>query len=456
MTDGPNGPRGTSYIGGTTWCAPCGSALGATWDTDLVARVGRLLGWEARRKDAHLILAPTVNLHRTPIGGRTFECFSEDPLLTAELAVAYVDGVQGQGVGCCIKHLVANDTEHERFTISSDVDERVLRELYLVPFEAAAAAGVRAMMAAYNRLNGTHCTEHEWLLTGVLRRDWNWDGIVVSDWWARVGTVEALVAGMDLEMPGPPRGRGEKLRSAVAAGDVPDGDLDRSVERLIRFADAMAAARAIEPLPVDDPAALLREAAAAGIVLLRNERIGPDGGPLLPLDPAVPATIAVVGPNADATAIQGGGSCHVDPVEPVTVLDGLIARFGAANVVHEPGPPASRSTPALDVRRVHRADGRLGLDIEYVAGTDPTGLAVSTEQAGATRLAWPYSPVSHQPWSARVTASLTPRVDGVHRFALRSAGTARLLVDETLVVDAAGAPGPESDGAIALAAGQAY
>jgi beta-glucosidase len=213
MSDGPAGVRGTSWDGVRSASFPCGSALGATWDPELIRDVGRALGREARSKQAHVVLAPTVNLHRTPIGGRNFECFSEDPVLTAELAVAYIEGVQAEGVAACVKHFVGNDTEFERMTISSEIDERTLRELYLVPFEAAVRrAGTRTVMAAYNRLNGTYCSEHPWLLTELLRGEWGFDGLVMSDWYGTHSAAASLQAGLDLEMPGPPRERGPRLQ----------------------------------------------------------------------------------------------------------------------------------------------------------------------------------------------------------------------------------------------------
>jgi len=206
MTDGPSGARGAFFTGGpASTNAPCGTALAATFDTELVRDVGGELGQEARDKGAHLLLAPTVNIHRSPLAGRNFECYSEDPHLAAEMAVAYIDGVQSQGVGATVKHFVANDSEFERFSISSDVSERALREIYLIPFEAAVTrAGTWALMSAYNRLNGTHCSEHEWLLTSLLRDEWGWDGLVVSDWYGTHSTVAATNAGLDVEMPGPP------------------------------------------------------------------------------------------------------------------------------------------------------------------------------------------------------------------------------------------------------------
>ena len=179
------------------------------WDPALVEQIGRALGREAHSKSAHVLLAPTVNLHRTPIGGRNFECPSEDPVLTAAVAVAYVRGVQHERVAACVKHFVGNDTEFERMTISSEIDERTLREVYLVPFEAAVRrADVRAIMTGYNKLNGTFCSEDPWLLAEVLRGEWGFDGAVVSDWFGTHSAAASLLAGLDIEMPGPPRERG--------------------------------------------------------------------------------------------------------------------------------------------------------------------------------------------------------------------------------------------------------
>ncbi|MCU1455652.1 MAG: bglS-2, partial [Acidimicrobiales bacterium] len=218
VSDGPVGVRGERTSGTSSTSFPCATALASSWDRDLLARVGRALGEEARAKGVHLLLGPTVNLHRHPLAGRNFECYSEDPLLTAELAVAYVLGVQGTGVGACIKHFAANEQETERMTVSAEVDERTLREMQLVPFEAAVLrADVAAVMSAYNKLNGTWCGEHPWLLTEVLRDGWGFDGFVISDWFGTHST-EALAAGLDLEMPGPPQHLGPKVAAAVEDG----------------------------------------------------------------------------------------------------------------------------------------------------------------------------------------------------------------------------------------------
>jgi beta-glucosidase-like glycosyl hydrolase len=201
MTDGPIGARGERWTGGRSAAFPCGTALGATWDPALVEEVGSRIGNETRRKRAHVLLAPTVNIHRHPLAGRNFECYSEDPYLTARAAVAYITGAQSHGIGCSVKHFTANDSEFERMTISSEVDERTLREISLVPFEAAVLeAGTWSVMVAYNKVNGVYCSEHPWLIDEVLKREWGFDGFVVSDWYATHSTagaaneIKALVA----------------------------------------------------------------------------------------------------------------------------------------------------------------------------------------------------------------------------------------------------------------------
>ena len=222
VTDGPNGARGGSFSGSaTSACFPVGTALGATWDLDLVERVGRAIGDEARTKKAHLLLAPTINIHRTPLAGRNFECYSEDPFLTGLMASAYVNGVQSTGVGATIKHFVANDSEFERHTIDSVIDERTLREVYLRPFEMAIErANPVSVMSSYNKVNGTSASDNHELLTTILRDEWGFEGFVISDWFGTRSTIEAANAGLDLEMPGPPRMFGERLAEAVRNGQV--------------------------------------------------------------------------------------------------------------------------------------------------------------------------------------------------------------------------------------------
>jgi beta-glucosidase len=202
VSDGPSGVRGDSYGGRRSLSLPCGTALGSTWNPELVAQLGEALAGEARSKGVHVLLGPTVCIVRTPLAGRTFESFAEDPHLTARLTVAYVRGVQAQGVACCIKHYACNDQEHERMSISVEVDERTLREIHLVAFEAAVReAGVWALMTAYNKVHGIYCGEQPELLNGILRGEWGFDGVTMSDWYGTHSTAPAALAGLDLEMP---------------------------------------------------------------------------------------------------------------------------------------------------------------------------------------------------------------------------------------------------------------
>ncbi|RSN38341.1 glycosyl hydrolase, partial [Streptomyces sp. WAC 04229] len=236
MSDGPAGVRGEAWDErDTSVLLPSASALAATWDEALVESLGGLLAAEARRKGVDVLLAPTLNLHRSPLGGRHFECFSEDPELTGRIGAALVRGVQAHGVAATAKHYVANDSETDRLTVDVRVDERTLREVYLAPFEAAVAAGVRLVMAGYNAVHGTTMTASD-LLTGPLKGEWGFDGVVVSDWGAVRTTVDTARAGLDLAMPGPDSPWGESLARAIADGVVPGAAVDDKVRRLLRLA----------------------------------------------------------------------------------------------------------------------------------------------------------------------------------------------------------------------------
>src|SRR5947209_2365978 len=286
MSDGPNGARGAGGFSGDVKaaCFPAGISLASTWDTDLIERVGQALAREAKLKRAQVLLGPTVNIQRSPLGGRNFECFSEDPYLSARLAVAYIKGLQREGVGASIKHYVCNDEEFERFTISSEVRERPLREMYLQPFQIAVReVKPWTIMAAYNLVNGIAASENSYLLTEILRREWGYDGVVVSDWFMSVKSTAASVnAGLDLEMP-TPKWRGEKLLEAVQRGEVEEAAIDRSVRRLLQLLvkaglfEHPVGAHFIAPsaeqgTDLQEHRSLLREAAAEGIVLLKNEQ----------------------------------------------------------------------------------------------------------------------------------------------------------------------------------------
>uniref|UniRef100_UPI00193A83E9 glycoside hydrolase family 3 protein n=1 Tax=Agromyces humi TaxID=1766800 RepID=UPI00193A83E9 len=324
VSDGPIGVRGTGEDGLPSAQLPAPSATAATWDVDLQARLGTLMAAEARRKAVDVILAPVVNLQRSPVGGRHFECLAEDPLLTARLAVAFVDAIQSQGIAACVKHFVGNETETDRTEYLSRIDERTLREVYLAPFEAVVHAGVWTIMAAYNGLTrdgvAETSTAHGPLLNGILKQEWGFDGVVMSDWLATKTTVEPALGGLDLVMPGPGGPWADGLLAAVRDGRVPESAIDDKVARIVRLAERVGALSGLvgETLPydasgaTDDPGgdevtALLTEAAARSTVVLRNE------GGLLPVPPGPdgPARIALLGHNAVTPFTQGGGSAFV-------------------------------------------------------------------------------------------------------------------------------------------------
>ena len=432
VTDGPSGARGERFSGGPASISfPCPAALGATWDVDLVGRVGRALGVETQAKQAQVLLAPTINLQRSPLGGRHFECLSEDPVLTAHLAVAYVSGLQGEGVAACVKHLVANDTEADRFEISSEPDERTLRECSLLPFEhALRRAGAWSTMAAYNRLHGTHCSEHPRLLTTILREEWGWDGVVISDWFATRTTVESANAGLDLEMPGPPMHWGKALAAAIESGEVSADTIIAKRERLSLLGTRTGADR--HPPGPDGPGgapaelAVAREAVAAGAVLLRNEPV--DGAPVLPL-PAGLARLAVIGPHADREVLQGGGSARVTPTDVVTIAGGLREALGEGVVVAEPGCHASRGTPALEGQWLRRADGTVGVDVEILDGDGTVRQTLRPREFRVVFLDDPDPGVAIAGWTVRASAQFEPQASGPHRFRLKTADEAQLFVD---------------------------
>ncbi|HEU4396800.1 MAG TPA: glycoside hydrolase family 3 C-terminal domain-containing protein [Actinomycetota bacterium] len=374
LSDGPAGVRGELWDERDPSAnIPSPTALAASWDEARVERLGRLLAAEARRKGVDVLLAPTVNLHRSPYGGRHFECFSEDPLLTARIGVAYVRGVQAGGVAATVKHFVANDSETERFSLDARVDERALRERYLAPFEPIVGeAGVWAVMAAYNSINGVTATEHP-MLREVLKDEWGFDGVVMSDWYAARSTEPAARAGLDLVMPGPSGPWGDRLVAAVRDGRVPEAVIDDKVLRLLRLAARVGALEGIDPAAAPDPwpddavAAELRESAAAGFVLVRNAQV--DAAPALPLDRSALRRVAVLGPNAEVARTLGGGSATVFPRYTVSVVEGLRAALGAGvQVDHGRGVRSTDRLPVAPMALLRRPDGGgAGVEVRFLA-----------------------------------------------------------------------------------------
>jgi beta-glucosidase len=437
-SDGPAGVRGERWDEREPSAnVPSPTALAATWDEERIERLGRLLAAECRAKGIDVLLAPTVNLHRTPAGGRHFECLSEDPLLTARIGAAYVRGLQAAGVGATVKHFVANDSETERFTLDARVDERTLRELYLAPFEEIVRdAAPWAVMAAYNGVNGHTMTESP-MLQDILRDEWGFDGVVMSDWFAARSTEAAGNAGLDLAMPGPDAPWAGGLVDAVRAGRVPEAAVDEKVLRLLRLAARVGALEGVDPAvpppeawSEDQIAAELRSTAAAGFVLARNE------GHVLPLDRAELRKVAVLGPNAAVARTLGGGSATVFPPYTVSAVDGLRDALGPdVELVTAPGVRIHTKTPlARDV------------DVEV------TFLAADGSVLGSERRTGGFYFWSDRPDAAAVELSGRVRAAtaGEHVLGIAGFGRFRMTVDGDEAFDVVVTPRPDADPAEAL------
>jgi beta-glucosidase len=366
LSDGPHGlrmqPEDADHagMGGSlpATCFPTASGLASSWNRELLAEVGSALAQEARVQGVSVILGPGINMKRSPLCGRNFEYFSEDPHLAGELALAMVEAIQEQGVGTSLKHFAANNQEDDRLRVSAEVDERTLREIYLPAFERVVTAGQPwTVMCAYNKVNGTYASEHHWLLTEVLREEWSFEGLVMSDWGAVHDRVAALAAGLDLEMP-PAKGRSEvAVVEAVSSGGLDEEVLDTGVRRVLRLVQQSAPARAATP---PEPAyeehhVLARRAAAESAVLLKNEGV-------LPLAVRPGQTVAVIGAFATTPRYQGAGSSQVNPTSVDVPLDELRAALPTGvEVTHSLGyglddPADSASDTALltEAREVAR------------------------------------------------------------------------------------------------------
>jgi beta-glucosidase len=432
MSDGPSGVRGERIGQRRSLAFACGMAAGATWDVDLLSRYGTALAAEARSKGVHLLLGPTVCIPRMPLAGRTFESFAEDPCLSARLTVAYIRAVQAGGVGCCVKHFACNDQEHERMTISAEVDERTLREIHLPSFEAAVReAGTWAVMSAYNKLNGIHCAEHPQLLGAILKDEWQFDGVVVSDWWGTHSTLEAASAGLDIEMPGPGRHLGALLAAAAERGEIDPAVIDEHARRVLVLAERCGALDGVgggAEAEDDDESrrALARELVESSCVLLKNEGVLPLVGDKL-------RRVALIGPNAAWLEVGGGGSAAVTALRETSLLDELRAHLPDAEVVHAEGCRIDRGLAPIDARLLGE-----GLALDYFVGGDLDGAPVGRDRVRTGQfIAWgdPVPGVSVRDFSLRARGTLTPDVSGTWQVAIANTGTARLVIDGRAVID---------------------
>ncbi len=428
LSDGPAGVRGTAWDERlTSLLLPSPTALAALWDEALVGEVGAVLAAEARRKGVDVVLAPTLNLHRSPLGGRHFECFSEDPWLAGRVGAALVRGVQGGGVAATAKHFVANDAETERLTVDVRVGERTLREVYLAPFEAAVEAGVWVVMSAYNRVGGVAMAANG-LLREPLKAEWGFDGVVVSDWGAVREPLEGAAGALDLVMPGPDGPWGEALVAAVREGRVSESAVDEKVTRLLRLASRVGALEDSAPLAPPPPPpgarAVARRVAASSAVLLRN-----DG--TLPLRPGRLRTVAVVGPHAVRPRVQGGGSAEVFPERVVSPLEGLRAALPGVRVVAVPGPAVLEEPVPLDPPLARRpGTDEPGVRVRML---DAAGGELYEEHRLSGRILEPRLVAGAH--TVEVAARLVPEEAGVWTFGVAGWGRMSLTVDGRAVVE---------------------
>lgn len=441
-SDGPAGVRGEAWDERrTSVLLPSASALGAMWDEGLVEHLGGLLAAEAARKGVDVVLAPTLNLHRSPLGGRHFECFSEDPELTGRTGAALIRGIQALGVAATAKHYVANDSETDRLTVDVRASERTLREVYLAPFEAAVEAGVWLVMAGYNAVGGTTMTASP-LLAEPLKGEWGFDGVAVSDWAAVRTTEETGRAALDLAMPGPDSPWAASLVRAVKDGLVAEETVDQKVHRLLRLAHRVGALEPRRPRRVPatatrDTRALLRRAVSAGTVLLRNDDV-------LPLDPAELSTVAVLGVHAASPRVQGGGSAGVFCSDVVTPLAGVRARLqGRARVVYEPGPAPGAPPAALDTDRC--TDPESGAPGVRLRVLDAEGRELYAQRRLSGRQLEPDLPPGAR--TVEIGAILRPHQSGEWTFGVGGFGRMTLTIDARTLLDGE-FPGDTDDPAV--------
>ncbi|KAH0609194.1 uncharacterized protein H6S33_001422 [Morchella sextelata] len=436
VTDGPNGARGEFFTDGTPAALfPCGVSLAATWNTDLLYSVGSTLALETKARQAQVLLAPTVCMHRSPLGGRNFESFSEDPYFTGKMSAAYINGLQSGGVGATIKHFVANEQETWRMSVDSVVEERPLREIYLKPFEITMReARPWAVMSSYNLVNGFHADMNEFILRKVLRGDWKFEGLVMSDWGGTNSTVQSIKAGVDLEMPGPSKVRGKLALEALKRGELTEADIEECaarvlawIERCGRF-DLPAEEPEEKALDTQETRDLIRQAGVEGITLLKNENN------TLPIGSDV-KRIALIGPNVKQAIAGGGGSASLKPYYLTTPFDSITALSGV-EIVYAQGAQTDKWLP-LASNVCTTPSGKPGVVLEFYKGDKFEGAPMFIQNRPKTDLfLWDNAPKEVLPeYSFRVKTVITPETSGKHTFGLSSVGPAKMYVNGELLID---------------------
>lgn len=433
MSDGPVGVR--NY--GATTAYPAGIALAATWNPDLAGGMGTALGRDARARGVHILLGPGLNIYRSPLCGRNFEYFGEDPYLASRMVVPWVKGVQGQGVLATVKHYACNNQEYDRYTVSSDVDERTLREIYLPAFRAGVEEGQAAcVMSSYNLINGTYSTEHHFLNNVVLKGEWGFKGIVMSDWGATHQAVAAAQGGLDLEMPYGDHFNLANLLPALQSGVLSETVIDEKVRRILRTIIGMGfldRPQKDASIPSDDPASaqIALNVAREGIVLLKNDAA------FLPLKLDQQKSLVVLGANADPGVPAGGGSSYTTPLHTVSLVEGLRNLLpSGTDVRHLPNPYSA------DIRFKHVDDQsqvRPGFQAEYFSNSTLSGQPSLRRMDQQIAFDWgtsaPDATLPADSFSVRWTTGFEVERAARYRFMTRSDDGMRVYLDGALIVD---------------------
>ena len=437
MSDGPNGVRGDGNSGKSSACFPCAISIGSSWNLNLIKTLGEELASEAQLKDVDVLLGPTINIHRHPLGGRHFECFSEDPFLTGKIAIEYVKGVQSKNIAACLKHFVGNDTEFERYTVSSNIDEKTLREIYLLPFEMAIKeANAKVVMSAYNKLNNIYCSSHENLLIEILKDEWGFDGYVVSDWGAARDTVENATGGLDLEMPGPAKSWGKNLITAINDKAVPEDLINDKVKRILNVASFCK--RFENPIrkPERDndtklKRKLLKDAAQEGMVLLKNDGI-------LPLKKDI-KSIGIIGPNAEKAQIIGGGSATLVPYHESHPVSSFQNNFSEKTIVKSAkGCHTYRYLPEIN-KSLTKENGFL---VEYFNVTDNKNDFISSKVLRGSKF-WIFEGFAKDIIGTedrpdifvKFSCTYVPDISGEHAFEIFAIGKSKLIINNEEIID---------------------
>jgi beta-glucosidase len=435
MSDGPTGIH--DYGPATAY--PAGMLLAASWDTDLARRVGISMGKDARARGVHFILAPGMNIYRSPLNGRNFEYFGEDPYLSSRMAVGVIEGIQSQGVIATAKHFIANNSEYGRMDHSSDMDERTMREIYLPAFEASVReAKVGALMDAYNLVNGVYMTQNNMINVQIAKKEWGFDGIIMSDWGATHDGIAAANNGLDLEMPNAVFMNAATLLPAIKSGAVTEAAIDEKIRRLLRktmefgFFDREQTDANI-PLYSEDGRRLILEEARAGMVLLKNEKH------VLPLDREKIKTIAVLGPNAYPAVIGGGGSSLTKPFNAVSFLEGIGDVAGQSVRVLYLAESAPLDDIVSHTQFVCTPGGTAGLKGEYFDNEEFRGEPALSRADQRIDFHWGQGsyrdggPVDH--FAVRWTGYFVPQTEDDYRFYTSADDGVRLYINDEMVID---------------------